>query len=76
MKKTAENKFAVLGSRVMQCGVREVRRQEVVKSEVKCFGCGKEGHRKWECPQKKERQRGKRMERKGSAKWKSRKSCV
>ena len=26
MKKTAENKFAVLGSRVMQCGVREVRR--------------------------------------------------
>ena len=50
MKKTAENKFAVLGSRVMQCGVREVRRQEVVKSEVKCFGCGKEGHRKWECP--------------------------
>ena len=42
MKKMAENKFAVLGSRVMQCGVRDVRRQEVVKNEVKCFGCGKD----------------------------------
>ena len=52
MKKMAENKFAVLGSRVMQCGVRDVRRQEVVKNEVKCFGCGKEGHKKWECPRK------------------------
>ena len=54
MKKTAENKFALLGSRVMQCGVRDVRRQEVVKNEVKCFGCGKEGHKKWECPRKRE----------------------
>ena len=54
MKKTAENKFAVLGSRVMQCGVRDVRRQEVVKNEVKCFECGKEGHKKWECPRKRE----------------------
>ena len=54
MKKTAENKFAVLGSRVMQCGVRDVRRQEVGKNEVKCFGCGKEGHKKWECPRKRE----------------------
>jgi len=39
----------------MQCGVREVRRQEVVKEVVKCFGCGGEGHKKWECPKKKER---------------------
>jgi len=30
----------------MQCGVREVRRQEVVREEVKCFGCGE---KKWEC---------------------------
>ena len=57
MKKTAENKFAVLGSRVMQCGVRDVRRQEVVNNEVKCFGCGKEGHKKWECPRKRESER-------------------
>jgi len=40
----------------MQCGVREVRRQEVVREVVKCFGCEKEGHKKWECPQKKERE--------------------
>jgi len=30
----------------MQCGVREVRRQEVVRDVVKCFGCGEEGHKK------------------------------
>jgi len=43
------NKFEVLGSCIMQCGVREVRRQEIVKEEVKCFGCKKKGHKKWEC---------------------------
>jgi len=53
--RVAENKFEVLRSRVMQCGVREVRKQEVVREVVKCFGCGKEGHKKWECPRKKER---------------------
>jgi len=31
-----------------------VRRQEIVKNIVKCFGCGKEGHKKWEYPRKKE----------------------
>jgi len=30
----------------MQCRVREVRRQEIVREVVKCFGCGKEGHKK------------------------------
>ena len=40
----------MLKSRVMQCRVREVRRQEVVREEVKCFGCGEKGHKKWECP--------------------------
>jgi len=40
------NKFEVLKNRVMQCGVREVRRQEVVREVVKCFGCGEEGHKK------------------------------
>jgi len=50
-KKTREgNKFEVLGSHIMQCGVREVRRQEIVREEVKCFGCGEKGHKKWECP--------------------------
>jgi len=53
-RKVVENKFEVLRSRVMQCGVREVRRQEVVREVVKCFGCGREGHKKWECPRKKE----------------------
>jgi len=53
--KIAENRFEVLKSRVMQCGVREVRRQEIVREVVKCFGCGEEGYKKWECPRKKER---------------------
>ena len=54
-EKVATNRFEVLKSRVMQCGVREVRRQEVVGNAVKCFACGEEGHKKWECPRKKER---------------------
>jgi len=53
-EKVVENKFEVLRSWVMQCRVREVRRQEIVRDVVKCFGCGKEGHKKWECPRKKE----------------------
>ena len=56
-RKVAENKFEVLRSRVMHCGVREVRRQEVVRELVKCFGCGREGHKKWECSRKKESER-------------------
>jgi len=38
----------------MQCGVR---RQEIVREAVRCFGCGEEGHKKWECPKKKKRKR-------------------
>jgi len=49
------NRFKVLKSRVMQCGVREVRRQEVVREEAKCFGCGEKGHKKWECPNMRKR---------------------
>jgi len=41
----------------MQCGVREVRRQEVIEKRLQCFKCGEEGHKKWECPQMKERKR-------------------
>jgi len=56
-EKVVTNRFEALGSQVMQYGVREVRRQEVVRDMVKCFGCEKEEHKKWECPRKKERSR-------------------
>ena len=52
-----ENRFEVLKSQVMQCGVREVRRQEIVREEVRCFACREKGHKKWECPKMKERKR-------------------
>ena len=47
-------------NRVIQCGVRDIRRQEVVREVVKCFGCGEERRKKWECPRKKKE--GKREE--------------
>jgi len=40
--------------------VRDIRRQEVVREVVKCFGCREEGHKKWECLRKKKE--GKREE--------------
>ena len=42
-----QNKFEVLRSRIIQCGVEErtIRRIGVV--EVECFKCGKKGK---ECP--------------------------
>jgi len=44
-----QNKFEILRSRVMQCGVEE----RVVRSTrtvvVKCFKCGEEGHKCREC---------------------------
>jgi len=45
-----QNKFEVLGNRVMQCGVEEraIRRQELVM--VKYFKCGEKGHKCRECP--------------------------
>jgi len=51
-KSISQNKFEVIVSRVIQCGVREeikVRRQETIE-EVKCFRCWGVGHLKWECP--------------------------
>jgi len=51
------NRFEALASRVMQCGVKEVRRQEAVREVVKCFGCGRKGHKKWKCPKKNKRSR-------------------
>jgi len=56
-KKIGENKFEVLKNRVMQCRVKEIRRQEVVEDVVRCFGCGEKGHKKWECPRKGEKSR-------------------
>jgi len=52
-KKKTMNRFEALASRVMQCGVKEVRMQEVVEEKPWCFRCGEGGHKKWECPQKK-----------------------
>ena len=45
-KKKSTNRFKNLMSRVMQCGVREVRRQEVMREEMKYFVCGEKGHKK------------------------------
>ena len=41
----------------MQCGVREVRRQEGVGQIVKYFWCGKKEHKKWECLKGKEKKK-------------------
>jgi len=40
-----QNKFEILKSRVMQCGVekRTIRRQKIVV--VKCYKCGEKGHK-------------------------------
>ena len=47
---TPQNKYEVLSSRVMQCGVGEktIRRQEMV--EVEYFKCGEKGHKCREYP--------------------------
>jgi len=45
-KRVVSNKFEVLKSWVMQCGVKELRRQKVVEKKPWCFRCGNEGHKK------------------------------
>jgi len=56
-KATPVNKFEILSSRVIQCGVEErmIRKHEAVV--VECFKCGEKGHKCRECPlwEKKER---------------------
>jgi len=48
-KLVLQNKFQVLSSRVMQCGVKErtIRRQEIV--EVEYFKCGEKRHKCRKC---------------------------
>jgi len=45
-----QNKFEVLRSKVMQCGmeVKMIQKQEVVV--VECFKCGEKGYKCRECP--------------------------
>ena len=44
-----QNKFKALKSRVIQCGVEEKMIRKVGVAEVKCFKCGKKGHKCREC---------------------------
>jgi len=53
------NRFEVLKSQVMQYRVKEVRRQKKTEGRVRCFRCGEEEHKKWECPKVKERRKKK-----------------
>jgi len=48
-----QNKFEMLASRAMRCGIREevVRKQEIVEEErVRYFRYWEIGHHKWKCP--------------------------
>jgi len=50
-----QNKFEVLRSRVMQCGVEERVVKSMKTALVKCFRCGDEGHKCRVCPKKEKR---------------------
>ena len=52
-KLVSQNRFEVIASRVIQCGVRKetkVKRQKIVEERVQYFRCQRIGHYKWECP--------------------------
>ena len=60
-KSILQNRFEVIASRVMQCGVKkkvEIRKQETVEEGVQCFRCWRIGHYKWKCPVTKEERKG------------------
>jgi len=46
----SQNKFEILSSRVMQCGVEEKTIRSIRTLGVKCFRCREEGHKCRECP--------------------------
>jgi len=50
-----QNKFKVLRSRVMQCGVEERVVRSMRTAVVKCFKYGEEGHKCRMCPKKEKR---------------------
>jgi len=45
-----QNKFEILRSRVMQCGIEERAVRSMKTVVVKCFKCGEGGHKCRECP--------------------------
>jgi len=45
-----QNKFGVLSSRMMQCGIKERIVRGVRMVAVKCFRYGEEGHKCRKCP--------------------------
>jgi len=51
------NKFEVLKSRVMQCGIEEKVVRSVRIVVIRCFKCKEEGHKCKECPLRKEEYR-------------------
>jgi len=45
-----QNKFEILSSRVMQCRIEERVVRTMRTAGIRCFKCGKEGHKCRECP--------------------------
>ena len=64
-KLVSQNRFEVIASRVIQCGVRKeakVKRQKIVEERVQYFRCQRIGHYKWECPNTKVKRKKRREE--------------
>ena len=66
-----QNKFKILKSRVMQCGIEERVVRSIRMEAVRCFKCGEEGHKYRWCPTWKKKKRLARSE-KGKAQEKER----
>ena len=64
-KPTPQNKFKVIVSRVIQCGVREgisMRKQEIEEKGVQYFRYWGMGYYKWKCPNRKVKKEKRRSE--------------